>query len=114
MSNDEEIWDFAGNVWEWTRDANAVVQLTGVNQSFDYASAAPGIQAAYGPANLSYGVNQGMGKALSSDHYYNSRGTVRGGGYSSSAEAGIYAIKANLSTSYYIQPDVGFRCVFEY
>lgn len=114
LSNGEVIWDFAGNVWEWTRDLNSVSQLTGKDSKFDYASALPLIQSTYGPENPSYGISEGMGSALSSDYYYNAKGTARGGSYLSNNDAGIYAIKANLSTSSYSQADVGFRCVFEY
>lgn len=112
LSNGSEIWDFAGNVWEWTDwvigDGVATQGPTDGNTSWNEPTSLSGSITADEVQSLGgYDSSQSFGQ------WYGSAqgGPIRGGAYNRNAISGILAINfdANLSTGYVT---TGFRCVY--
>jgi subtilisin-like proprotein convertase family protein/formylglycine-generating enzyme required for sulfatase activity len=119
LSNDQVIWDFAGNVWEWVDWSDSLglqqgptsctdrwTQLPVVSclalQDNDFKPTNP-LSIPPGNYNSSYGLGQfygGSGGAV-----------VRGGNWNNGANAGAFALYLDMgpgSTS----TNIGFRCVY--
>jgi formylglycine-generating enzyme required for sulfatase activity len=127
LTNDEVIWDFAGNLMERTSNiiSCAAANCTGAEMIYDSTPAEEPIQftaiSTYGilsydlvrPSNSSWTSTQGMGRVWTdSDAAYpsgNTHSILRGGTWMSTNSAGIYAMElghGSNSTS----PYIGFRC----
>ena len=108
LSNDNVIWDLAGNVWEWTD-----MDMTALGVWYNSASA----WKEWNDANLtdyerivagstSYTSASGVGK------YYSSAGVcaaVRGGSWSTALAAGAFTLALSAAPSD-VDTDLGFRC----
>ncbi|KHD88275.1 MAG: hypothetical protein OM95_08955 [Bdellovibrio sp. ArHS] len=109
LTNGKEIWDFSGNVWEWTRDNYADL---GVNPAISAAwqeifGLSVTNKGLFGPADGNLKSNQGIGQA-----YGTSNGAVlRGGNWSNGAYVGVFAVNLFFAPSI-PNTDIGFRCVF--
>ena len=119
LSNGTVIWDFAGNVWEWTNDT-----ITGANQPT--VTAAPGFGSwrqfteltnngslnynDYRPSNSVWDILYNMGQIWSDGTPGNNTvyGFQRGGGWN--GPAGMYSLTLG-STPSSILSITGFRCV---
>lgn len=117
LSNSEDIWDFSGNVWEWTNDTfNTNIQSAlgqessgwknwGMITEYDYLES----------SNSTYDSTYGIGSVyVDFNNAYpsgNIHGFLRGGNYYHTSNSGIFSLYLNLapSGSYY---DIGFRCVY--
>lgn len=104
LSNGQVIWDFSGNVGEWTTGvitANQPVLSSdtvittkewnnGAMQFGDFPTVSrPGT--AY-PGASSWSSTQGIGQLRSSPPSYQSAGYVRGGGYANNPGSGIFSL----------------------
>ena len=107
LSNGEVIWDFSGNVYEWTDaqcgtpwDTTAAWQEWNVAGLTDYEKYVGGPDGSYTSSN-------GVGK------YYgctaNGNAFLRGGAWYSGADAGVAALVLNNAPSS-STTGVGFRC----
>lgn len=121
LSNNNVIWDLAGNVWEWVDYNNyedkpsaaaAWAEYTAVTSSPTMAktSLAPS-QAQKAWWNNSWnGATNGIGGYLAGTN--NSGGALlRGGYWGYWTFAGVFATRQNSVPSY-TDLDLGFRCVF--
>ncbi len=114
LSNGGVLWDWSGNAWEWVYGAGSNGSLgvpNGVTFSasalIDWNSATLNEERPiFGPSNISWTSNNGIGKYLCGG---TTNGVVRGGSYNHGVNAGVFAINANIPTSY-TAADVGFRC----
>ena len=108
LSNDNVIWDFPGNVWEWTD-----MDMTALGIWYDSASA----WKEWSDANLTdyerivagstaYTSASGVGQYYSSA---GARAALRGGGWSSAVSAGAFALDLGLAPSA-VDTGIGFRC----
>ena len=120
LSSGEVIWDFSGNVWEWTRKieptgkalpaANVWIEFPAVidGANITRRMLLPTTKPFYNMTLTSlngigqyYGGNEGMGGSLR-----------RGGSYQFAAGSGIYTA-ALLEDAFSRLPWVGFRCVMD-
>jgi hypothetical protein len=133
LDNGEVIWDFAGNVWEWTDWAAGgtftVVDLA--NRAYVNADGGP-LNAHRELTSLDRNINNGdvmniltwqpNNPALNSNHgvgIYTAgssggaaiRGGAWGGTWSGGVNSGVYALTLHTSTST-TNTGIGFRCVF--
>lgn len=113
LSNDEIIWDFSGNLWEWVSDTytgpsainSKIVDLTnpseksffGTTQTCDTPTVAPFC----GFGEVDIGVNQVMFRG----------GDSSGGPSGRPYVTGIFAAFSNENSNY-MAVDIGFRCVY--
>jgi len=119
LSNGQIIWDFAGNVYEWTNDT-----IAGANQPYaapagfnwrDFSSITSWgtmTQQTAGPSNASWNFNQGIGRISSDGSSSNATvyGFIRGGNWIDDVNAGVETLRLNLiPVSTYASQ--GFRCV---
>ncbi len=107
LSNGEVIWDLAGNGWEWVSD-NIVGTNYGVANQPAYTLPAVDPKKDFGPSGT-YEANAliwGMGKS-----YINLAGgaVLRGGSWSSLADAGVFASYLFYGPSVSLN-SAGFRC----
>lgn len=120
LTNGEVIWDFAGNVWEWTNETIGVDQQPGVAGESSYTwrewndgsylvnGLAPTSRAAAIGGVESYTSSQGIGQLNSKYTETNNRAYRRGGTWTTSSRPGILTLSLNNSpTSPYA--NVGFR-----
>jgi formylglycine-generating enzyme required for sulfatase activity len=111
LDNDEIIWDFSGNVWEWNNDTcvqgnpwyKSVFSIEWTDSNLKGSE-----KTLAGPLG-NYTSRNGMG-----DYYgctNNGNAFLRGGDYYSDTGAGIFALRLDVapSDSYY---DIGFRCAY--
>ncbi len=113
------IWDFSGNVWEWTNwdlgeglldgpttCSPGVTEIPALNcnalLNLDYL---PGNPASVDPNQ--YNSNYGLGKIIGG----NGGGTIRGGISSSGTVAGIFSLDLEFQPSF-ANRIIGFRCVY--
>lgn len=119
LSNGEIIWDFGGNVWEWTSDmfdntdklafANTYLEYNSTNITSGVSSALPlgdlistgaiGLSTAHGIGSYYPGLT-GVGGSI-----------VRGGRFSGGTYGGIFAAFTAVDSTY-SSSDLGFRCVY--
>ncbi len=117
LSNESEIWDWSGNVDEWVYGAGTNGTLgTPGGFTFDSTGAqwsstsSPDLsqeRPVLGPSNSGWNTNYGVG------FYWAGASTTkqlsRGGNSSMGANAGVFAFRADFSTSDAL-PTIGFRC----
>lgn len=123
LSNGETIWDFAGNLQEWVADVADLdlSELEGSTleiQEIDDTE----FKKAYGPnsanENLDLSLAGGFG-VISVDSMIDDYavGIVRGGGFNSEIESGVFSIRANVpaeTDEYDVESLlIGFRCTFQ-
>jgi prepilin-type N-terminal cleavage/methylation domain-containing protein len=110
LTNGEVIWDFPGNVWEWTPGTIASGQQPGLSgeSAFAYKQwtngslLMNGLPSASRPSAISgtvagYSSTQGIGQLYSNYGDTTLRGFFRGGSWSSTSGAGVLAL--NLSNA---------------
>jgi len=111
LSNGEVIWDVSGNVWEWVDEQCA--NASGYSSTYwwvewTHASLSDYEEFVAGPSDSSYDSNKGVGK------YYgcttSGKSLVRGAGWRSGLNAGVFAMAFSASPSG-SGGDFGFRCV---
>lgn len=121
LTNGEVIWDFAGNVWEWTSATIASNQQPGISGegSFtlhewnDGALGMHGLPAVSKPVTISaqaatWSSAQGIGQLFSRYDDTTTRGYIRGGSYEDGTLAGVLSLDLfdTPSASVY---SIGFR-----
>lgn len=107
LSNGAEIWDMAGNVWDWTDDVQTeAINTTGGWVEWNHANIAAGARDLYGPSSASYLSSQGMGQVYGGAL---NNAFLRGGYWNSTSVAGAFALHLNYTPSLpsYV---IGFRC----
>lgn len=108
LSNGYEIWDFAGNVNEWIKDANANYSLTTfISQLTD-----PTAKSAFGPGGTYTPLNTGEYGGLGKFSSFSAGGaTFRGGNWGEGTTSGIFRAETAFSNTDKYN-DLGFRCVY--
>ncbi len=114
LTGGSEIWDFAGNVWEWTdwnpgtsTFATGPTNETASWQEFSVAPSGSLTNDDYKPNNDTYGSTKSFGK-----WYGGTNGAAtRGGQWSDTINAGVFSLHLDRAVSTTVS-DVGFRCVY--
>jgi hypothetical protein len=119
LANNQIIWDFSGNVWEWTNwdlDENLIsgpTTCSSGSQEFPSVNCSGLLDMDYlpgNPANINaadYDSTFGLGTLIGGT----GGGTVRGGISSGGTDAGIFSLDFEFSASL-SSPIIGFRCVY--
>ena len=131
LSNKQVIWDFPGNVWEWTNnhiyDSNGTAEMplpansswneyTAITnyKALSYArpeytswNSANGTGQIYTDSNCAYSSIEGNETCGVGDHYYHA--FLRGGGWDGGAYAGLFTLSLAFSPSH-SHTHFGFRC----
>lgn len=116
LSNNEIIWDFAGNVQEWTRDSigeNKMpefdigwIEYNQINDN-DFIGEIQHIR----PLEGNWGSQKGIGKLYVPDIMHDaSHGFVRGGAWDFREKSGIFALNLGYASGHK-SDKIGFRCV---
>lgn len=104
LSNGEEIWDFSGNVWEYTgwKELPSIGDCIGQLAFIDYYPSNPtGVLESEYDSRYGLGQFKGGGEGVA----------IRGGRWDFNVYGGIYALNlSNNATS--INTGIGFRCVW--
>lgn len=109
LTNGNTIWDFSGNVWEWTRDNYSDLGVDPLISSAwqELSTLSVTNKAIFSSANGSWNSAQGLGQI-----YGSSAGAIlRGGSLLSGGLAGIYSTSLQRASSYSFNV-IGFRCVY--
>ena len=122
LSNGKVIWDFAGNVWEWTSYYNATEKPGPLTSSFHEFSTVTGTtsmqvselipsQEAFWKSSWSSAEAIGTYKAGTDN---NIGALLRGGHWNSTTNAGIFSASLQEGpTNTYASTSYGFRCAIE-
>ena len=113
LSTGEAIWDFAGNVWDWT-DWNVVTDKASPQAAWIEINAATPTtampQQSFYPTNSAFNATQGTGR-----YYPGTNGSggaaLRGGTWPAGAEAGVFSLYL-LHAPSYANASFGFRCAW--
>jgi prepilin-type N-terminal cleavage/methylation domain-containing protein len=121
LTNGEVIWDFAGDVWEWTssKTNGTSAQQPGIagsnynwiewNAITTPGSLSPSPFPNYGtPAASNWTSSNGIGMIISSTTDTNLRSFMRGGAWGAGGIAGVLALHLNIGTTDTTN-DAGFR-----
>lgn len=121
LSNGEVIWDFAGNVQEWTNATIAGGQQPGLSGESAYAWKQwnngslqwNGLPASSRPSAISgavagYSSTQGVGQLYSNAGEAGARAFLRGGTWGYGSSAGVLALNLGFAPSY-SSTYIGFR-----
>jgi hypothetical protein len=124
LSNGEVIWDFAGNIAEWVSDVPNI-DLTALNGTTVEVRTVTrdDIKRTYGAnlvdiSKLEDQLAGGFGSlTVDAPRAGVAMGVVRGGGFDSMIESGVFAARVNVpaeTAQYDSTPlSVGFRCAYE-
>ncbi|MEC8339386.1 MAG: SUMF1/EgtB/PvdO family nonheme iron enzyme [Nanoarchaeota archaeon] len=117
LSNEEEIWDISGNVWEWTNDTfntNTESSLGQVSNNWHEWTTISGHDYLES-SNTSLDTNYGIGRVYTDiDDAYPSgiiHGLLHGGNWGDGINAGAFSLNLYYSPSSSAF-DIGFRCSF--
>ena len=115
LTNGEEIWDIAGNVWEWTQGTITGGQPGLVGQSSyvwnDYNNSNlqwNGLSSESQPSGTLYARSYGVGGVYSNPSEAGLRAFIRGGGWYGGSHAGVLALGLSNSPSN-ANTYIGFR-----
>lgn len=112
LTNGQTIWDFAGNVWDWTSGVTAsgtISQPGNAGGGFNYynwnavtthGSLSPDPFPSYGtPAASAWDCNKGIGTVYGNADDTTQRGLARGGRWVSSCNGGVHALSLSYTPS---------------
>ena len=115
LTNGEEIWDIAGNVWEWTQGTITGGQPGLVGQSSyvwnDYNNSNlqwNGLSSESQPSGTLYARSYGVGGVYSNPSEAGLRAFIRGGYWDDGSNAGVLALNLSSSPSS-TNTNIGFR-----
>lgn len=122
LTNGEVIWDFAGNVWEWTNATIAGGQQPGLSgeSAFGWKEwnngslLMNGLPVTSRPTTISttvaaYAWTQGIGQLYSNYSDTVVRGFLRGGAFDNGGGAGVLTLTLNTTPSSSTSTSIGFR-----
>lgn len=131
LSNNQTIWDFSGNVWEWVKDDNAtnygvdaffsqITDITHVNSGTLNDGVSRRAKNQFGPLGDYTSLNATpfghLGRALIATV---GGGVVRGGSYidfttnaAADEQGGIFSVNTQYSVIT-TNPLIGYRCVYQ-
>ncbi|MFA5431699.1 MAG: SUMF1/EgtB/PvdO family nonheme iron enzyme [Candidatus Paceibacterota bacterium] len=130
LSNGQEIWDFSGNVWEWTNDTLTTAQLlanfssqgsewyeyngttTAVPRTANFNASTVLTKSMVAPVGT-YNSNNGVGRIYVDTDAASDGGVthafLRGGYWAHGACAGVFTLSLHNAPGY-SDTNVGFRC----
>jgi hypothetical protein len=113
LTNNQEIWDFAGNVWEWNQ-GTCNTSLYDVGGWYQWnRTSAPNLQnyerIYSGPSIATYNMWNGVGTY--SGCSANGNVFIRGGKYGDWAYTGIYSLGMTFTSTDNFST-IGFRCTY--
>lgn len=110
LSNGEVIWDLAGNLTEWIKDANSTQSTNAYASQVTNST----VKALFGPGGTYTSLNSGEYGGLGKIDSMSAGGaTFRGGIWSGGTEAGIFYAQTAFSNNDGYS-DNGFRCVYTF